>query len=146
MDNMSEISEKQRENSEPGGKLNGCHGNLKPFQKGISGNPGGRPKGVKSLKALIEKFGKREAPEELLTKIRMLFPAIRKISLKEAVILRTLVEAVSGESWAVQFIADRTEGKAVDQTTLEMESRMAAIEERLSSLGQDRSGRNAKVA
>jgi len=36
----------------------------------------------------------------------------------EAVYLRVYVEALQGESWAVQFIAERTEGKVPQQVNL----------------------------
>ena len=42
-----------------------------------------------------------------------LFPRAKrdKLTVAEAVYLRVYVEALQGESWAVQFIAERTEGK-----------------------------------
>jgi hypothetical protein len=68
--------------------------NLKPWKKGVSGNPGGRPK-----KKLID-----EALEELLLS--------NNSELAVAIAKKLLVRAKSGEVKAIQLVAERVEGKA----------------------------------
>lgn len=38
----------------------------------------------------------------------------------ELIMRNTLLKAVNGEPWAVQFVADRTEGKALDRVQVDM--------------------------
>jgi HPt (histidine-containing phosphotransfer) domain-containing protein len=68
--------------------------NLRPWQKGVSGNPGGRPK-----KKLID-----QALEELLLS--------NDSELAVAIAKKLLVRAKSGEVKAIQLVAERVEGKA----------------------------------
>ena len=71
----------------------------KGFIPGVSGNPKGRPKGVQSIPDILKEIGKDKL---------------------EVVMRKVFQFAVEGKPWAVQFIADRTEGKAlerIDQTT-----------------------------
>jgi len=75
--------------------------NLKMWKPGQSGNPKGRPKGAKSLNDLLRKIGDEKLEGTDLTK-------------REAVMRKVYKLAYEGKPWAVQFIADRTEGKAVE--------------------------------
>jgi len=98
--------------------------NKKPihrFKPGESGNPRGRPKGSgRGIKDCLRRFGEWQCPEALLDKMAALFPRAKrdKLTVAEAVYLRVYVEALQGESWAVQFIAERTEGKVPQQVNL----------------------------
>jgi hypothetical protein len=86
------------------------------FVKGQSGNPGGRPKGLKYISDILNQLGCFDAPEELVKKMRLQLPQLsEKCTLQDAVWARVYLEALSGESWAIQLIAERTEGK-VKQT------------------------------
>lgn len=86
-------SDKQRGNTE----------NLKPFKKGQSGNPKGRPPKPKCIPDLLRKIGDEDCKngntnlEEMCAKVWSL--------------------GVKGERWAVEWLADRMEGKPT-QTTL----------------------------
>jgi hypothetical protein len=97
--------------------------NLDPkykWKKGRSGNPGGKPRGIKNIKSIIEYFGRFEAPKDMMAKVKESFPRIKKICLHEAIVLRAYQEALAGQAWAVQFLSERGEGKvkqAVDVTT-----------------------------
>ena len=75
----------------------------KGFKKGQSGNPNGRPKGVQSIPDILRKIGEEEGTKSGdLTKLQY--------------VMRKVFDfAVEGRPWAVQFIADRTEGKAVER-------------------------------
>ena len=86
---------------------------LKPFKKGVSGNPAGRPIGSCSLTTLlkehlqqIDKKGKRRYDE-------LLIQAITKKALK-------------GDMRAVELIFDRTEGKAKE--TIKHEGVMGIVQ------------------
>ena len=58
------------------------------FKKGQSGNPNGRPKGTRSIPDMLLKIGAEEGTKD-----------------------GQFEYALEGKSWAVEFLADRTEGK-----------------------------------
>ena len=94
---MSETTKKQRSNID----------NLKPFKKGQSGNPKGRPKRAKCIPDILRKITAEEDKS-----------GVTKLNL----ILNNVVnEAIKGDTWSIQFIADRMEGKPaqVIQQTIE---------------------------
>ncbi len=74
-----------------------------PWQKGQSGNPKGRPPKVKCIPDILRKIAEEEGTSDgRYTKIE--------------VIMRKVFEfALEGRPWAVQFIAERTEGKVPDK-------------------------------
>lgn len=83
--------------------------NIKPyrFKPGQSGNPSGRPKNRPQIPDLLRKIGaEKSAKGSKLTKIDLLMH-------------RVYGHALKGESWAVQFIADRLEGKAQANLAIE---------------------------
>ena len=90
------------------GKNRKANGQFKP---GVSGNPSGRPKGVQSIPDILRKIGDEEGTKSGdLTKLQY--------------VMRKVFDfAVEGKPWAVQFIADRTEGKAKEfrETTVKTE-------------------------
>ena len=92
------------------------------FKKGISGNPSGRPKGSMSIPDMLKRIGEEEVPNELQDRVQRLFgeAEIGKISMLEAVMRTTMMYAIQGKSWAVQFLADRLEGRP--RQTIELES------------------------
>ena len=69
------------------------------FKKGQSGNPNGRPKGTRSIPDMLMKIGREEGTKD------------GQYSKLEVVLRRVFEYALEGKSWAVEFIADRTEGK-----------------------------------
>ena len=68
------------------------------FKKGQSGNPKGRPKGSSSLNDILRRIGIEELEGTDMTK-------------DEAIMRKVYKLAFEGQPWAVQFIADRKEGK-----------------------------------
>jgi len=81
------------------------------FKKGVSGNLAGRPKGIQQIPDLLRKIGEEEGLKDgSKTKL-------------EVVMSRVFGYALEGKPWAVQFIADRTEGKAKEfrETTVKTE-------------------------
>jgi hypothetical protein len=72
------------------------------FKSGVSGNPNGRPKGVQSIPDILRKIGDEEGTTDGKSKL-------------DVVMYKVFQYALEGKPWAVQFIADRTEGKALDR-------------------------------
>ena len=75
----------------------------KPFKKGQSGNPKGRPPKVRTIPDILRKIGEEDGLKDgSKTKL-------------DVVMNRVFGFALEGKPWAVQFIADRTEGKALER-------------------------------
>lgn len=84
----------------------------RPFQKGKSGNPGGRPKRGPATDALALIADKR-TPEEYLQKLP---PSIAKIigkkpTMMQVAMFRAYIMAIQGNIGAMRFIVERLEGK-----------------------------------
>ena len=93
----------------------------KQFEKGQSGNPKGRPKEKQSIPDMLRRIGEEDVPEEILKKVEKIFKKVEigEITMMEAIMRSTMMYAIQGKSWAVQFIADRMEGKP--RQTIELE-------------------------
>lgn len=61
----------------------------------------GRPKGSQSIPDILRKIGEEEGSTDGKTKL-------------DVVLRKVFGYALEGKGWAVQFIADRTEGKAIE--------------------------------
>lgn len=70
-------------------------------------NIGTKPKGVQQIPDMLRRIGKEDWLDKDTGKI-----VGEKL---ELILQRVYVEALSGSSWAVHFIADRTEGKAIER-------------------------------
>jgi len=70
----------------------------KGWKKGQSGNPNGRPPKVKSIPDILRRIGDEEGTLDGKTKL-------------DVIMYKVFQYALEGKHWAVQFIADRTEGK-----------------------------------
>lgn len=101
----------------PKDKLSGIErrlANLRPpWKEGIGGNPHkknlvGRPK----IADRLERWGKLNAPEVMRQELKKLFPKedFSELDLDDVWTLKVVYAAVMGESWAVEFIANRREG------------------------------------
>lgn len=86
---------------------------VRPYQwkPGQSGNPSGCPKGIRRIKDLLNHFGSYKCPKETIAEVRKRFPGVNQLDLQEAVMLKTYAAALDGEAWALEFVAERTEGK-----------------------------------
>ena len=78
--------------------------NLKPAKKGEIRNPKGSPKKGICIPDILRKIGN----EKVITKQG-------EMTKLEAILEIVYVKARNGEAWAVHFIADRTEGKALER-------------------------------
>ena len=74
----------------------------KGFKPGVSGNPNGRPKGIQSIPDILRKIGEEDGTVDGKSKL-------------DVIMYMVFSFALEGKPWAVQFIADRTEGKALDR-------------------------------
>ena len=84
------------------------------FQPGESGNPDGRPPKVRTISDILGKIGLEEINEEAINTMKNFFPNVRlddTMSYMEAVLRMAFIYALQGKPWAIQFIAERTEGK-----------------------------------
>ena len=76
------------------------------FKAGVSGNPKGRPKGSGSIPDILRKISDDEGTLDGMDKL-------------EVVLRKVFQYALEGKSWAVQFIAERMEGKAKEHIITE---------------------------
>lgn len=92
------------------------------WQKGQSGNPSGRRKKEKCLPDLLRWAQSHTCPPELLEKMTKVFGLKgkrEKITVEQAIALRVCMEALNGDIGAIKFIAERTEGKALQHMILD---------------------------
>ena len=89
--------------------------NLKPFPKGVSGNPAGKPKGTEHsktrLKRLLELVQKKKNPitgEE------------EEFTVLELMDMQMIAKALKGDQRAYQEIIDRLEGKPKQTSEVEL--------------------------
>jgi hypothetical protein len=98
-------TDKQRKNS---GRRNPGIANLKPFQKGVSGNPAGRPKSLTLSEAFRRQLSQPVPGDE------------QGRTFAEVIALRVCVAAAQGDISASREIADRTEGKPKQALDLDL--------------------------
>ena len=72
----------------------------KGWKPGESGNPKGRPPKVRTIPDILRKIGEEEGTQDGKSKL-------------DVIMYKVFQFALEGKPWAVQFIADRTEGTAV---------------------------------
>ena len=93
---MAKLTDKQKK--EHKGTLN-----LKPFKKGKSGNPKGRPKKEVCIPDILHKLLSKPCTQD------------KKKTNLEKICLVAIEQATSGDKDARNWVADRTEGKAVER-------------------------------
>ena len=96
----------------------------KPFVKGdprICKHPAGRPPMGKAIPDLLRWVGAMACPETMAVELRKLFglPANTPLNVEQATIMRARLEALKGGHQHLEFVATRTEGKAVDRVSIE---------------------------
>jgi len=96
-------------------------GKGKPFKPGQSGNLKGRPKKGHAIAELLRTIGDAKTTQ-------FIDGEDVEISNRELLLMNTYKRAIQGESWAVQFIADREEGKALQKMELDIDQRISLNE------------------
>lgn len=97
----------------------------KPFAKGDPRiNKRGRGKGVVQISDLLRRIGQRKLPLNMTLKVQTALAMTDNELKRSKTMLEAVMEvvywcALNGESWAVQFIAERTEGKVKDVLAIE---------------------------
>lgn len=102
---------------------------LKPFQPGKSGNPKGRPPKVKCIPDILKRITDEELPPSMRAKMQALYPDMQDATFLEAIMRVVVSRAIRGDSWAVQFIAERTEGKVTDVLSVQRGDTVTVVEE-----------------
>lgn len=106
--------------------------NLKPFPKGVSGNPKGAPKGkrwstvlreVLEQSAILPAKGKEKATFKLLEE-----KLGRKLTNRDVVAFGQMVKAQAGSTQAFKAIADREEGRARPEPDPSLEKKEGAVQ------------------
>lgn len=98
---MSKTSKKNKQDKKEGV---GVNGNLIPAKKGEVRNPKGRPKKGSAIADILNEIGAETVNIGGL-----------ELTKKKALMMKIYSLAIKGESWAAHFVADRTEGKAIDR-------------------------------
>jgi hypothetical protein len=111
----------QNSGKNSGGKR-GRTENLKPFKKGQSGNPGGRPKNEQSISHWINEFGNR-TPAELADLCTQYAADLKKVKGDMPMFAHIAIRALMGQinepsPGLFAIILDRTEGKVKDRLEL----------------------------
>ncbi len=100
------VKQRRNKTKKPGGSTG------KGFKSGVSGNPKGRPRKIYHIPDLLIRIGKEKISQpELLEQVKQQFPEIKEITYQEAVLRMVYLYAIQGKGWAVEYIAERTEGK-----------------------------------
>ncbi len=80
------------------------------------GNRKGRPKKAFCIPDILNKIGDENVPDVYLKVIQKLYPDIKNITHREALQRLAYHYAFKGQSWAFNYIAERTEGKPKEHT------------------------------
>jgi hypothetical protein len=87
--------------------------NLKPFEKGVSGNPNGRPKGVANSKVRLLRI------LEMVTSAKNpVTGELEDFTIAEQLDIKIIAKAMKGDIRAYQELLDRLEGRAKQTTDL----------------------------
>lgn len=84
-------------------------GNLKPFKKGTSGNPKGKPKGAKSFKTIY-----RELMETSISQKNPLTGKPETMHMKDWIALRLATKAFNGDLKAYELLSKDLQETGVD--------------------------------
>ncbi len=99
--------------------------NLKPYQKGVSGNPAGKIAGTKSRKILLRQW--LDIEDEFDNPIKDSSAPLEKMSVESRIILALIKKAISGDLPSIQEIQNTMYGKIPDRVELEQQSAQVLI-------------------
>jgi hypothetical protein len=99
------------------------------FKKGNDPRRNTRGRGRQALQIpdLLRRIGEDKLPAEIAGKLPEHIRSSK--TMLQALMRATYLRALQGESWAVQFVAERTEGKVKDVLSLEGGQRLEITEE-----------------
>ncbi|HEX9927554.1 MAG TPA: DUF5681 domain-containing protein [Pyrinomonadaceae bacterium] len=99
--------------------------NLKPYQKGQSGNSAGKSAGTKSRKVLIKKYLATE--DEFDNPLKAPDAPLERMTLEDRIILALLAKAISGDLPSIQEVLNSAYGKIPDKMQLEQDQPATVI-------------------
>ena len=104
--------------------------NLKPFKPGQSGNPAGRPKGVRFVSEAMRDVLHKKAHELESTRNYCDENDLdsTQLSVTEVLAMKHFEEAFNGSSSFMQMLLDRVEGKLVDRLEARLDGKMSSTE------------------
>lgn len=103
-------------------------GNSRPFQPGDARiNRHGRPPKVKCIADILRRIGNEKLPADVRAQMRDTLPT--SATFLEAVCRQTMLAALCGNAWAVEFIAERTEGRVIQAVDLTARRGRPSIED-----------------
>jgi hypothetical protein len=84
----------------------------KPWIKGQSGNPKGRPPTCRSIPDNLRLIGSQPVPKSVIEEMQREFPDenFQDMTYAQAVMFRVFRKALSGDENSLKFFAERTEG------------------------------------
>ena len=88
------------------------------FVKGKSGNPKGRPKKGLAIADILNEIGNEKT-------LQLIDDKEVKITNRDLLLRNTYQRGIKGERWAVEFIADRIEGKARQIMELDIDQKIS---------------------
>lgn len=90
--------------------------NLKPYVKGQSGNPKGRPVGALGSKTILQKY------LNLKTKaVNPITNETESLTVAEQIHLKQVAKAIDGDLYSYKEIIDRLEGKTINVQEIKQE-------------------------
>jgi hypothetical protein len=90
--------------------------NLKPYKKGQSGNPKGRPIGALGSKTILQKY------LNLITQAENpITNEIENLTIAEQIHLKQVAKAIEGDLYSYKEIIDRLEGKTISVQEIKQE-------------------------
>ncbi len=87
--------------------------NLKPFKKGQSGNPKGRPEGARNFKTILEEIFSVLADQETAQELKTINPKIK--TNEDLFAAKLFYDAMNGDSYSKKEILERMHGKVTDK-------------------------------
>lgn len=88
--------------------------NNKPFKKGVSGNPSGRPKGSRNRSTIV-----REWLETKLNKINPITGNLETLDIQDHMVIAMIGKALDGDINAFKELFDSGHGKITDRIQTE---------------------------